>query len=113
MIVYGGSTSFSFFSAGVGRTGTFIVVDYAIQESAATKSVNIFNIVAEMRRCRPLMVQTGVIERRVLSDLGSGLFYCVGAVHFLPHCDFGALALRQCQCAGREAEIFSQVTEDS
>ena len=45
-------------SAGVGRSGTFIAVDYSYQKLKDEEQVDIFNLVKEMREQRPLMVQT-------------------------------------------------------
>ncbi|XP_065833910.1 receptor-type tyrosine-protein phosphatase S-like [Oscarella lobularis] len=45
-------------SAGVGRTGTFLVVDYVIQRLADDNVVDIFGLVSEFRQRRPFMVQT-------------------------------------------------------
>ena len=45
-------------SAGVGRTGIFIVVDYSFQKLKQEKQVDIFNLVKELRTQRPFMVQT-------------------------------------------------------
>jgi len=44
-------------SAGVGRTGTFIVVDAMLQRIAAEKTVDVFGYVSSLRRNRNLMVQ--------------------------------------------------------
>ena len=46
------------FSAGVGRTGTFIALDAMIERLKERKDINIFEFVAEMRRSRMKMVQT-------------------------------------------------------
>jgi protein tyrosine phosphatase len=48
-------------SAGVGRTGTFIAVDYLLQHIKDHDEVDIFNFVLEMRNNRLNMVQTEVI----------------------------------------------------
>ena len=44
-------------SAGVGRTGTFIVVDAMLQRIAAEKTVDVFGFVMSLRRDRNIMVQ--------------------------------------------------------
>jgi protein tyrosine phosphatase len=45
-------------SAGVGRTGTFIVVDYSILWLKQENQVDIFNLVKEIRQQRPFLVQS-------------------------------------------------------
>ena len=47
-------------SAGVGRTGTFIVVDYSFQKLKQEKEIDIFHLIKELRAQRPFMVQTPV-----------------------------------------------------
>ena len=47
-------------SAGVGRTGTFIVVDWMMQEARVSKEIDIFSTVLRMRDCRVSMVQSEV-----------------------------------------------------
>ena len=44
-------------SAGVGRTGTFIVVDSMLQRIAAEKTVDVYGFVMSLRRDRNIMVQ--------------------------------------------------------
>ena len=44
-------------TAGVGRTGTFVVVDAMLQRIAAEKTVDVFGYVSSLRRNRNLMVQ--------------------------------------------------------
>ncbi|XP_064626440.1 receptor-type tyrosine-protein phosphatase T-like [Lineus longissimus] len=44
-------------SAGVGRTGTFIAIDYLIRQGKAEKKVNFYECVRKMREQRPNMVQ--------------------------------------------------------
>eukprot|EP00118_Oscarella_pearsei_P021611 m.243245 g.243245 ORF g.243245 m.243245 type:complete len:560 (+) comp40237_c0_seq43:393-2072(+) len=45
-------------SAGVGRTGTFIVIDYSLQRLKAENIIDIFNLINYLRDNRPNMVQT-------------------------------------------------------
>ncbi|KAK3600515.1 hypothetical protein CHS0354_028715 [Potamilus streckersoni] len=45
-------------SAGVGRTGTFIALDYLYDEGKHTGSVNVFACICELRKQRVNMVQT-------------------------------------------------------
>lgn len=51
------------FSAGVGRTGTFIALDFLMQfaeENNIDEEVDIYNLVLNMRHSRPSMVQSEV-----------------------------------------------------
>ena len=53
--------SFSlFFSAGVGRTGTFVAIDRLIYQIENENTVDVYGIVYDLRMHRPLMVQTEV-----------------------------------------------------
>jgi protein tyrosine phosphatase len=45
-------------SAGVGRTGTFMVIDYNFQRIKQEGKIDIFNLITEFRMQRPHMVQT-------------------------------------------------------
>ncbi|ESO87548.1 hypothetical protein LOTGIDRAFT_127740 [Lottia gigantea] len=45
-------------SAGIGRTGTYLALDYLIQQAQAENSVDIFSCVSQMRQERVNMVQT-------------------------------------------------------
>ena len=51
---------FSLFSAGVGRTGTFIVIDVMLQKLDNNEPLDIMNYVCRMRAQRGSMVQTSV-----------------------------------------------------
>ena len=48
------------YSAGVGRTGTFIALDYILNQISAEKTVDIKGVVRKMREKRMCMVQTSV-----------------------------------------------------
>jgi len=54
------SCYFDTYSAGVGRTGTFIALDRLLQTIDEHDAVDIYNIVHEMRMNRSFMVQTEV-----------------------------------------------------
>ena len=49
---------YNHFSAGVGRTGTFMAIDSMLDMSEKENCVDIFGFVTRMRTCRPSMVQT-------------------------------------------------------
>lgn len=53
-----------FFSAGVGRTGTFIALDYLVDRANSEGRVDVYSLVEEMRSRRPCMVQTEVLSIR-------------------------------------------------
>ena len=46
------------YSAGVGRTGTFITLDVMMERLKERKDIDIFGFVSEMRTRRTKMVQT-------------------------------------------------------
>lgn len=48
------------FSAGVGRTGTFIAIDRLIFQIERENVVDVYGVVHDLRMHRPLMVQTEV-----------------------------------------------------
>lgn len=62
------------FSAGVGRTGTFIAIDRLIYQIENENMVDVYGIVYDLRMHRPLMVQT---EVRPSSVRGRLLFQSV------------------------------------
>ena len=47
-------------SAGVGRTGTYIALDYLLDQAAGENVVDMFECTKEMRARRPCMIQTEV-----------------------------------------------------
>ena len=55
-------SSFSPCSAGIGRTGTLIGIDTALEQAAKENVVDISAIVTKMRRQRMKMVQNSVRE---------------------------------------------------
>ena len=61
---------FVFYSAGVGRSGTFIALDRILQHIKKYDYVDIFGIVHEMRKERVWMVQN---EVRTIGYINDGL----------------------------------------
>ena len=53
-------------SAGVGRTGTFIVIDGMIDTMHAEQKVDVFGFVAKIREQRSQLIQTDVSRTRSL-----------------------------------------------
>lgn len=51
-------------SAGVGRTGTFIVIDAMIDMMHAEKKVDVFGFVSKIREQRSQLIQTDVSRGR-------------------------------------------------
>uniref|UniRef100_K1R9H5 protein-tyrosine-phosphatase n=1 Tax=Magallana gigas TaxID=29159 RepID=K1R9H5_MAGGI len=60
-------------SAGVGRTGTFIAVDYLMQHVRTSDVIDIYSYVMKMRNNRPNMVQTEVL--RLLLSQTATVYY--------------------------------------
>lgn len=54
----------NFFSAGVGRTGTFIALDIGLEQIKSEKQIDFIQIINQMREQRMKMVQTSVRTNR-------------------------------------------------
>lgn len=52
--------SFFGFSAGIGRTGTFIALDYLLEEGAAEHTIDVKGYIIALRRQRGKLIQTFV-----------------------------------------------------
>lgn len=62
-------------SAGVGRTGTFIVIDAMVDMMLAERKVDVFGFVTRIRAQRCQMVQTDVSGAEVFLCPGVGCIY--------------------------------------
>ena len=49
---------FLYFSAGVGRTGTFIAIDYLLEMAKDIGQIDVYGVTKEMRENRVNMIQT-------------------------------------------------------
>ena len=49
-------------SAGVGRTGTFIVLDSMMERMKVEDNLNVYEFLCQLRAQRPMMVQTEVCD---------------------------------------------------
>ena len=59
-------------SAGVGRTGTFVMLDSMMDRLKLEDSINIYEFLIQMRRKRMYMVQTLVRETMlIINDISS------------------------------------------
>ena len=71
------------YSAGVGRTGTFITIDIALEQIKTEGVVGIYNIIDKLRHQRPQMVQSLVccasILRMYLATVV--VLILIGAIH--------------------------------
>ncbi len=61
------------FSAGVGRTGTLIALDFLLEQAGCEKVIDIYNCVYNMRKNRVNMIQTLVGDHNIpVMRCGSG-----------------------------------------
>ena len=65
------------YSAGVGRTGTLLTIDIALEQVKAEGVVGIYNIVDKMRHQRPHMVQSQVCVFTIKQELQFNVCFCV------------------------------------
>ena len=72
-------------SAGVGRTGTFIAVDIALEQAKKEGVVDIAGIVNRLRQQRMKMVQT-LVKTRVCMHLFILTFYRISMCFFMMLC---------------------------
>ena len=63
-------------SAGVGRTGTFILLDSMLERIKAEDTVNVYEFLCNMRAKRPFMVQN-LVSSFLLSRDTKSIYYCI------------------------------------
>jgi len=59
----------TYYSAGIGRTGTYIALDALLEEGCTTGYVNIAKFLMKMRYSRMNMMQTPVSKKIYLSNV--------------------------------------------
>ena len=69
------SLYYSSFSAGVGRTGTFMAIDMALQQAEKEGIIDIIGIISKMRQKRMKMIQTVVSYSFFKNIMWSSLLY--------------------------------------
>ena len=60
---------YTYYSAGIGRTGTYIALDALLEEGRTTGYVNIAKFLMKMRYSRMNMIQTPVSKNIYLSNV--------------------------------------------
>ena len=55
----------------MGRTGTFIAIDYLLEQAAAEGEINVFHLVQSLRNQRVTMVQTAVSYFSIVTYLNN------------------------------------------
>ena len=79
------SNHLNFFSAGIGRTGTFISIDNILEQLEEEKIVDVPGVITKMRQRRMKMVQTPVSHYHMLwielYELNLFVILHSGAIH--------------------------------
>ena len=79
-------------SAGVGRTGAFIVLDSMLQRMNTEENLNIYEFFKQLRAQRVLMVQTQVIYAKKLKAQNNSHVHQLGFKGSLTPCHYHTLA---------------------
>ena len=87
------------YSAGVGRTGVYLAIDYLMDQAEAESGIDIYQCVNKLRQQRTNMVQTLVSDYTysVLFSIHTNniiylfpYFYALGPIHIYSRCLCGA-----------------------
>ena len=57
-----------FYSAGVGRTGTYIAMDYLIKQAEAEGQLDVYHCVEQLRQQKKHVIQTKVMYRFIIEQ---------------------------------------------
>ena len=72
-------------SAGVGRTGTFIVLDSMLERMKTKDTLNLYDFVKQLREQRVLMVQTSVrLNVHCIKSINLRSSLYLGSIHVHP-----------------------------
>ncbi|XP_064624769.1 receptor-type tyrosine-protein phosphatase T-like [Lineus longissimus] len=104
-------------SAGAGRTGTFIGIDYLIRQGKAEKKVNFYECVLKMREQRPNMVQNvgqyAHVHDAILEFFKVGITYIQSAFYPEAYCNLIKPLPEQATCRLQQQYSIMKIFTDA